>query len=237
MIFFGRNSILESIKSAKYKVTQIYLQEQINVDGKIQEILQKAQESDINVSYTNNKQITKLTNSTDHQGVAANIEFKGNKLSTIIENSNNSNCYMYISDATYEHNVGAIIRTAEIAGINGVIIPNDLKITGVTGKTSAGALFHIDIYQDSIFNVIKYFSKKDYTIFGIERGGTVYFEEDLSQNCLLIIGSEDKGLSKSIIEKCNKLLEIPQRGNVNSLNMSVAASVVLFERLRQLSDV
>src|SRR5690606_33574111 len=97
-------------------------------------------------------------------------------------------------------------------------------------------LFHIPIIQESIFNTLTTCKKNGFFVYGIERDGNIYTKTDLTGNALFIIGGEDKSLSEQVRKKCDAILEIPQFGKVNSLNMSVATSIVLFERVRQITQ-
>lgn len=234
MLIYGRNTVLEALAS-NYDCLQLYIQSEIKVDDKIQNIINLAKKRDVAIKSISFKELKKITKSEENQGVALEVKFNEHKLREVLQNTE-SNSFIYISDATYEHNVGAIIRTAECAGLSGVIIPNDLKITPTTIKISTGAIFHIPIIQNSVFNTIKELKDKGYTIIGIERGGKKLFSTKIPQKSLLIIGSEDKGLSEPIKDKCDFILEIPQFGHVNSLNMSVASAIVIYKYLEDNID-
>ncbi len=233
MIFYGRNVVLEAL-SSEFRVNTLYLQEGINTDEKISKIIATAKQDSIKITYLNHKELKKILKTDDHQGVGIEIDFHYSKFSDIDFDDLASKALIYISDVTYEHNIGAIIRSAECAGLNGVILPKQINITPTVAKTSAGSIFHIPVFQESIFNAIKKFKDNSFFIFGIERDGKNYFDVDLTSPSLFIIGGEDKSLSEGIREKCDEVLEIPQKGKVNSLNMSVASSIILFERVKQL---
>lgn len=234
MIFYGRNVTKEAL-SSNFHCTYLYIQKEIRIDEKLSEIIALAKQRKLTVQYRSLSELNSLTRSHEHQGVAVDVEFHYTKLdSSTIENTGNDS-YIYIYDVTYEHNLGAIIRSAEISGLKGVIIPKEVSITPVVARTSAGAIFHIPIVKEAVFNVIKKFKKSAYKVISIERGGQHYFNTDMTGNCLFIIGGEDKSVSQPIIEKSDLLATIPQYGNVNSLNMSVATGIILFERVRQIS--
>jgi len=227
MLFYGRNVALEALKS-RHQVQRLLIQQQIFKDEKIQRIITLAKEDDISIEEISLKQLSKQTHSEEHQGIAVEVQFHYGRN---IDPQKGS--YIYISEATFEHNIGAITRTAECVGLTGVIIPKDISITPVTARTSAGAIFHIPIFQQSLFNTIKLFSSNGVPIYGIERDGKPYFSVELTGPSLFIIGGEDKSLSKQVREECTEILEIPQSGLVNSLNMSVATAIVLYEQARQ----
>lgn len=230
MIIYGRNTVIEALNSSHH-CEELFLQLDINADSKISLIKDLAQKNGVNVKNISLKDLKKITGSEETQGVALKIHFKEHNLKDVLDKYGNA--YIYISDATYEHNVGAIIRTAECAGFAGVIIPSEIKITPTIAKISTGAIFNIPIIRNSVFNTIKEFKDNGFNVFGIERGGSNIFETSTPLNSLFIIGSEDKGLSKPIIDRCDGILEIPQFGKVNSLNMSVASAIVIYNYLRE----
>lgn len=230
MIIYGRNTVIEALNSS-HPCEELFLQSDIHSDDKINLIRNLAIKNNISIKQVSLKELKRLTSSEETQGVALKIHFKEANLKEELEK--NGNAYIYISDATYEHNIGAIIRTAECAGFAGVIIPSDIRITPTIAKISTGALFNIPIIRSPIFNTIKAFKDNGYFVFGIERGGNNIFETSTPLKSVFIIGSEDKGLSKPVIDKCDGLLEIPQFGKVNSLNMSVASAIVIYNYLRE----
>ncbi|MCA9380823.1 23S rRNA (guanosine(2251)-2'-O)-methyltransferase RlmB [Candidatus Dojkabacteria bacterium] len=232
MIFYGRNIVLEALKS-NHDVTKVIIQEGSEGNEKIDSIIKLAKSSNISISYQDRKEISRATNSEEHQGVYCDVKFKEANLKELI-NPEQEQSFVYISTATFEHNIGAISRSAEVAGLTGVIIPKNADITPTVAKTSTGAIFHIPIVKLSIFNAIKLLKDNGFFVAGIERDGNKYYENDLTSNTLFIIGGEDKSLSDPVRDKCDMILEIPQHGKVNSLNMSVASSIVFFERNRQL---
>jgi 23S rRNA (guanosine2251-2'-O)-methyltransferase len=229
MIVYGRNTVIEALNSS-HNCEELFLQLDLKVDEKINKILDLSSKENIPIRRISSKEIKKITSSEETQGVALKLNFKESNIKDLLKA--NSNGVIYISDATYEHNIGAIIRTAECAGFSGVIIPSDIKITPTIAKISTGAVFNIPIVSYSIFNAIKVFKENGYFIYGIERGGKNLFESSTPLKSLFIIGSEDKGLSKPVADKCDEILEIPQFGKVNSLNMSVASAIVIYNHLK-----
>lgn len=235
MIFFGRNVVYEALNSELYSPSKVFVQSGAEDSDKISEIIRIAKANKIHVQNVSHKELKKITGGNEHQGAAVEVNDFHVKSKLNLNEDDVSKTYLFIYEATYEHNIGAIVRSAEVAGIDGVIIPTNAKITGTVGRTSAGSIFHIPIYKASIFNAIKEFQRNFYRVIGIERDGEKLFESNLTGNILLIIGGEDKELSGTLRSKCDTIVEIPQKGKVNSLNMSVAASIALFERIRQTS--
>lgn len=230
MIVYGRNTVTEALKS-KFTVTSLYIEDRIRVDEKIQEILSLAKKSGVKIINSPNGRIKQLAKSDEHQGVACDVDYIETKISEVDWSLDQG--FIYISEATFEQNIGAIIRTAECAGFGGVVIPNKFNINSTIAKISTGALFHIPVISFPIYQAISQFKKEGFKIYGIERGGNNYFEEQLSSRSLFIIGGEDKSLTEGIREECDAILEIPQFGKINSLNMSAASSIIIYEYVRQ----
>jgi len=236
MFIYGRNVIIEALKS-NVEVYEINLERNIKIEGKVGEIINLAKIKGTTVEFVDKKKLESKSLSPEHQGVGASINFKLHNLKDIFNSAENLNkSYIYISEATYEHNVGAIIRTAECAGLGGVILPTDIKINPTIIKMSTGAALHIPIVNLAIYQALKEFKQNSFEIIGIERDGESLFKTRMNQPALLIIGGEDKSLSDNLREHCNKIVEIPQAGKVNSLNMSVAAGIIIYEHLRQLNQ-
>lgn len=231
MIFYGKNSISEALKSS-YNIRKIFIDESFHGSSFFNEKLQSHKQI---LTITDRKELSKIANTEDHRGIVADVDFSVknlDKLGSEMMNEGSQN-YLYIYDATYEHNIGAIIRTAECAGFSGVVIPTAVNISAVAANSSAGAIFHIPIYKAAVFNAIKLFKKNDFAISVIERGGTNLFETNFFDKNLLIIGGEDKAMPEKIFSLCDSLVSIPQFGKINSLNMSVAASLAMYEVVRK----
>lgn len=236
MIIYGRNAVLEALKS-DFRSNGLYLQDGISHDDKLSEILEYAKSQKINIINLNSRELANKLDTTDSQGVGLDINFQTQNLKQILSKDENlEKSFIYITESSFQHNIGAIIRTAECAGLGGVILPPKMDITPMVVKVSTGAIFHIPIIKESIFNCIKEFEDNGYFIFGIERGGKSYCSVNLASPSLFIIGGEDKSVSDPVRKKCTEILEIPQFGRVNSLNMSVATSIVLYEQRRQIEN-
>ena len=234
----GRNPTIELLRSS-VECKSIYLEQGINKDPKIKEIEHLAQRRDVNVTFLKTREIRrKAGKGIVHQGVLAEAEsfsptLNLNKLQA--ERLGNQ-MYVHIREALYEHNAAAIIRTAECLGVSGVILPPKLRITPNLSRVAMGANFHIPIAKESLFNTIKLFKQAGYQTMAIEISGNKQISEiDYSIPTLFIVGGEDRSISEAIIEDTDHLAVIKQFGRVNSLNMSVAASLVMYERGRQLT--
>lgn len=217
MIFYGRNVVTEALSSKHYS-SEVFVEENINQSPKVLNIITLADSKNVKVTYLTRKALENKTKSKEHQGVAVDCRLEQPQLKELIKNPEAG--FILISESTFEHNVGAIIRSAEVSGLNGVILPKDVNITPTVAKTSAGGIFHIPVLSLSIYQALKTFKNENYSILGIERSGSYYYDNNLTGNTLFIIGGEDKSLTDGVRSKCDTILEIPQAGKVNSLNMT-----------------
>lgn len=230
----GRNPVIETLRSNR-KVIRVLLQKNINIDPKIAEILAKCQEKGIELIYKDKQSLDGISSTHSHQGVIAEVaETREPKLDEVI-NFEKINRLIYIRDANHTHNIGAIIRTAECAGYDAVILPPKIKITGDIIRAAMGATEHIPVLHYSLFQLIKDIKKLAFSVYAIERSDSAinYTDIDYSNNFLLIIGGEDKSLTNELFDKCDQTIKIPMHGKVNSLNMSVAAAIVIYQSIEE----
>ncbi|MCA9385470.1 23S rRNA (guanosine(2251)-2'-O)-methyltransferase RlmB [Candidatus Dojkabacteria bacterium] len=234
----GRNPVIEVLRSDK-DVSKLYIQSHLNQDTKINELVKKAKRRGVKIIRKSKKELDRISRTGSHQGVIAiakHIETK--TIEEIISDARINGKplkFIYIREAFHEYNVGAIIRTAECAGYDAVILPPKLSVTPNIVRASMGASEHIPILSYSLFPLIKDLTTFGIKVVGIERDDSAkeYTKADLTGDVALIVGGEDKPLSKQILDKCDQTIIIPMRGNVNSLNMSVAAGLSMYEVLRQ----
>lgn len=233
----GRNPVIEALK-AKSDLKYIVLDEGLAPDPKINKIRKLAAKQDVTIRLKPRKYLKKISQTGTHQGVIAiKYDNKAPSFKALVEAVplDQSPFFIYIREALYEHNIGAIVRTAEAAGAHGVIIPPKAKVTPQVVRISMGGTEHIPVINAGLFPTIKQAREKlGLRVVGIEViGENHYFEEDLTGPTLFIIGGEDRPLSEEITSKCDAIVKIPLNGYLNSLNMSVAAGIVLYDKVRQ----
>jgi len=176
-----------------------------------------------------------------HQGIAVKVSEKGYmdlyELLNIPENRNEIPFFLILDCIEDPGNVGAILRSADAAGVHGVIVQEHRSagLSPAVSKASAGAAEYVPVSQVSnIKHAISEMKERDITIIGAESGsGNMPWDVDFSVPAGLVIGSEGRGLRKTVAEKCDFIVSIPMRGRVNSLNVSAAGAVLMFEVLRQ----
>ena len=236
----GRNPVLEALRSGK-SIDKIMIVKDAH-GAAIGEIIRKAHERGVIVKLVEKANLDKISESGQHQGVIAQTvpyEYKEIDDILMIAAKCNEKPFVLILDSiTDPHNFGAILRTAECAGAHGVVIPKRraVGITTSVVKASAGALEYIAIAKVSnIPTTIDKLKEKGLWVIGADPTGTVYTGLDFSIPLAIVIGGEDKGISRLIKEKCDFIAGIPLKGKIDSLNASVAAALLLYEIVRQRS--
>lgn len=234
----GRNSVYDGVKSGR--VERIYVSENVRNNEKIQEIIIEAKSFKAKVEIVEKKELEKIVkNFTNHQGIAAlckkpaKIEF-ADFLNNAAEKDNI--CVIMLTEIEYEQNMGAILRTLNAAGIDGVVISSRIKNydSMVVKRVSMGAYEHVPMFIQNTFIAAKMLRENGFRIVGVEScGEKPYTNEDLTGKIALVFGGEDKSLSQPVMDVCDDIVVIPMLGAVSSLNVSVSIGVVAYERLRQ----
>lgn len=238
-IIEGRNAVIEALKSEK-TIEQIFVANG-DITGSISVVLAIAKEKRIVVKKVERKKLDIMSSTGAHQGVIAKVTpYKYCELEDILDYSKQKNekPFIIILDEIEDpHNLGSIIRTAEVCGVHGIIIPKrrNVGITPTVYKSSAGAVEHMKICKVANINSsIDKLKKQGIWIYGADMYGEDYcYDTDFSGNIALVIGSEGRGISKLTREKCDILVKIPMVGSITSLNASVAGGIIMYEILRQ----
>jgi len=230
----GRNVVLEALERGR-TVFEIYIDEGARGD-RVDRIYSTSRRLNIRVERKDRKFLDKLTKTDSHQGVIAISEtLREPKLKEVLARVK-SPLVLILKDTVYEHNLGAILRTSAAGGVSIVVVPQSNKqiLTPVVERVSMGASNVVPVIGASIQSTLSILKKEGFKVVGIEVSGeTNYFDADLTGPSVLVLGSEDEGLSLPIIAKCDIVVRVPMMNNVQSLNQSVAAALVLFERVRQ----
>jgi len=237
-LIVGRKPVLEAINSGD-ELEQIYLL--YGQKGNIIDAIRvAAKKRGIKINQIPLEKFRTLIQNTNAQGIAAiKPAYKFHSLDDIISGSkSSSNPLILILDSIQDtHNVGAILRTAECSGVNGIIVTkhNSAPINATVVKTSAGATEHVNIAQvNNLANTIKVLKENGFWIVGSSLDDAkLYTEVDFTIPIALIVGNEEKGIRKLTADKCDFLVKIPMAGNLQSLNVSVATGILLFEVMRQ----
>jgi 23S rRNA (guanosine2251-2'-O)-methyltransferase len=237
-IIEGRNAVIEALKSDR-TVEQIMVAKG-DLEGSINVVLALAKEKNIVVKEVDRKKLDSISETRAHQGVIAYVTpYKYFEIEDIIDyaKEKGENPFVIILDEIEDpHNFGSIIRTAEVCGAHGIIIPKrrNVGVTPTVYKSSAGAVEYMKIAKITNVNVaIDKLKEQGIWVYGADMDGDEYsFEANLSGSVALVIGSEGRGISKLTKDKCDKLVKIPMKGRVNSLNASVAGGIMMYEVLK-----
>ena len=238
---YGRKPVLEALKSG-VNIDQIYVLYSQH-SKPVNEIKKLAKRKGIKLSQVSQKKFNQLGGKDNTQGVIAIIgETEFLSLGEILEESGKVKepLLLLIDSVQDPHNLGAILRTAEASGVSGVILTsrNTAPVSETVVKTSAGAVSHLKLCRvNNLVDAIKTLKKNGFWIVGSELGAEKnYTEVDYSGPIGLVVGNEEKGIRKLVAENCDFLVEIPMQGKIQSLNVSVATGILLFEILRQRSE-
>ena len=240
----GRNPVLEALK-AERPINRLLLSRDIKRHSIIGQILYHARQSGIVVEYVDSHLIQKLSLTGHSQGVLAMVAVKNYiDMESLLEGSRQSDdlpFYIVLDGIEDPHNLGAILRTADAAGAHGVIIPRRraVGLTVAVSRASAGAVEYVPVAKVSnIPQTVRKLREKGLWTVGVDMTGDGdYTQADYRRSVALVIGAEGKGLSRLVKERCDQLVTIPMKGHISSLNASVAAALVMYEVMRQRSQL
>ena len=229
MLVYGRNVARDLLKKEK-KIEKIFLQDGFDDN----EIISLIENNKIKVEFRTKKEIDNLANGL-HQGIILSVsDYQYKELDLVFKN--NDDFVVLLDHLEDSHNLGAIIRTCEAAGVKSIIIPKDrqVQINATVMKTSVGTLDNVNIISVSnLVNTISTLKENGFWIVGTSLSNSVDFREiDYSGKIALIIGNEGSGISKLVSKNCDFLAKIPMYGETNSLNASVAAGIMIYEVIR-----
>ena len=239
MYIVGRNPVLELLKTDK-QIDKIYILKG-DLQGSIKKIIGAAKDKKIIIQEIDKHKMDELSDGQVHQGVAALVTgFEYSSIDDIFEKAeslNQSPFIVILDEIEDPHNLGAIIRTCECAGVHGVIIPErrSARVNQTVYKASAGAVNHVLVSSvTNIAKTLELLKDKGLWIYGADlKGENYYYKESLEGAIGLVIGNEGKGMSRIVSEKCDVLIKIPMFGSVSSLNASTSAAILIYEVIRQ----
>ena len=237
-LIIGRNAVIEALKSDR-TIECVYVSKG-DLEGSIKVALGLAKDRGVVIKEADRRKLDTMCDGLNHQGIVARVTpFKYCEVNDILEDAKRKEQQPFIvilDEIEDPHNLGSIIRTAELCGVHGIIIPKrrNVGITSTVYKCSAGAIEHMRIAKVTNINAtIDILKEQGIWIYGADIDGTDYsYNTDFSGPCALIIGSEGKGISSLTLKKCDLLVKIPMIGKINSLNASVAGGIMMYEVLK-----
>lgn len=233
----GRNAVQEALRSGR-SLDSLWIAKGER-GGSIGQIRAMCRERGIPVKETDARKLTSVGGA-NHQGVIAFAACK--EYATLedvfrrVEESGEPPFLIVCDELEDAHNLGAILRSAEAAGCHGVIIPKRraVGLTSTVYKTSAGAVEYMPVVRVSnITDTLKQLKKRGVWVYGMDMDGETWYQADLSGGVALVVGSEGHGMTRLVKEECDKILSLPMRGKINSLNASVACGIMVYEVARQ----
>ena len=237
-LVLGRNAVIEALKS---DTTIEYLcVSKGDLEGSIKVVLSLAKDKNVVIKEVDRRKLNEMCGGANHQGVIAKVTpFKYSEVTDIINRAKRKgeDPFIVILDEIEDpHNLGSIIRTAELCGVHGIIIPKrrNVGVTPTVYKCSAGAIEHMRIAKVTNINAtIDQLKEEGIWIYGADIDGKDFsYNTNFSGACALVIGSEGRGISKLTLKKCDVLVKIPMIGKINSLNASVAGGIMMYEVLK-----
>jgi 23S rRNA (guanosine2251-2'-O)-methyltransferase len=237
-VIYGINSVAEALKARGRAFEWVGVAKERH-DLRLQKVIEECRRNSIAVRFLPRVELDRMASTGAHQGVVAVTSAKQYAdLDDVIASKRGPYSLIVALDGVEDpHNLGAILRSADAAGADGIVIP-ERRATGVTGvvaKASAGASEHLPIAKvTNVSRTLEDLKAKGLWIVGLdERGKQDYISVDYKMDCVIVLGAEGKGLHDLVARKCDFLVSIPMLGKVPSLNVSVAAGVVLYEVVRQ----
>ena len=234
----GRNAVLEAFRAGK-TIDKLFVQKGCQ-DGPINSIIREAKKQDTIVNYVTKERLEQMSETKKHQGVIASMAAydyaEVEDILKLAEEKGEPPFIFLLDNIEDPHNLGAIIRTANLAGAHGVIIPKRraVGLTAIVARTSAGALHYTPVAKvTNLGTTIEELKEKGLWFVCADMSGTTMYDLNLKGPIGLVIGSEGEGVSRLVKEKCDYIASIPMKGDIDSLNSSVAAGVLAYEIVRQ----
>jgi len=230
----GRNPVYETLKTTK--PTKLLVSERSRKDPRIQQIIDLARRKRIPIEFVETSRLNRISETRRHQGVIALSEAPGYASIDQILQIGGEICVLILDRVQDPMNLGSILRTAEASGVSGIVVPKkeSVGITPTVLRASMGAGLRVPVARTSLYQAVKLLSKEGLRIIGVDPSGAVeHYDERLTGPLALVLGAEGRGISPTLLGKCESVVRIPMAGNIESLNVGVAAAIVLYERIRQ----
>ena len=224
----GKNAIYEHIKS-NHSVRKLYVLKGSR-DDRINYIVDEAKKTNATIKFVDRDFLDSISESKKHKGIVAEVdEYKYFELDDILNQNKKDGMFLLILDEIEDpHNLGAIIRSASLFGVDGIIIKNRnaCQVNTTVISSSAGAIEYVKVIRvNNISKTIEYLKEQNFWVYGLDSDGEDITKEEFSKNICLVVGNEGSGISRLVKEKCDKMLSIKTTNVIDSLNASVAAGI------------
>ena len=231
----GKNAVAEVLNS-NLTIEKVLVSKEQNFG--LQNIINKVKEKHIRLEFVPKNVLDKQSANGHHQGIIAYAtDYKYSSLDEILKSKDNNDIFLLLVDEVSDpHNLGAIIRSAECAGVDGIILPKNrsCQVNDTVIKVSTGACFNVKIAQVTNLNdCIRYLKEQNIFVYAMEAGGNSIYQTNLKGNIALVVGSEGFGVSSLTKKLSDEIISLPMFGKINSLNASNACAICLYEAVRQ----
>lgn len=238
-VLIGRNAVIEAIRSGR-GINKLLIADG-DKEGSVKEVISLAKEQGIVIQFVERSKIEGIAGGLRHQGVLAYVApVAYSDLEMILqtaETKGEAPFLLLLDELEDPHNLGALLRTADATGVHGVLIPKrrSVPLTATVAKTSAGAVEYVPVARiGNIAQTLRKLKDKGFWVAGADMDGSQnYYEADLTGPLVLVVGSEGHGMSRLTKEQCDFIVKMPMVGKINSLNASVAGSILMYESMRQ----
>ncbi|WP_339728367.1 23S rRNA (guanosine(2251)-2'-O)-methyltransferase RlmB [uncultured Gimesia sp.] len=234
---WGRNAVMETLSAGFWQIWELHLSERLQADEK-QAAEERAQQLSIPVVIASDKDLSQNCRASDHQGMIAKMApFPYSSASEVIQQKTAAPLFLILDRIQDPYNFGAIVRSAEVLGANGIFVGTDeqCEVTSLVCRTSAGAVNRIPIAKLSdLVQFCRNLKEANISIVGTAmQAPEILPSHDFQQPTAIIVGNEGSGISQTLLNECSHLVRIPQQGNTESLNVAISAGILLYEASRQ----
>jgi len=238
-IIYGKNAVAEALSSGR-KIREVFISNSVSKSA-FDQVVGTLKARGVPFHFRNQQWLKHFAGTDSHQGIVAVVdEARYASVSDILNlaRSRKENAFILVLDGIEDpQNLGSIIRSAECAGVHGVIIPEHhaVGLTGAVAKVASGAAEHVKVARvENITDALEKLKEENIKIVGADAGAKpIYYNIPMRESVALVVGSEGKGVRQSVADACDTLVSIPLQGRINSLNAAVAAAVLMFEVVRQ----
>jgi 23S rRNA (guanosine2251-2'-O)-methyltransferase len=238
----GRNPVLECLLRKRRRVHRLLLDERSRPHPKLDRLLQSAQAQGVTVERVPRERLDAISTTGVHNGIIALAEpLQPPTLSALLdelEAAGTEPFIVLVDEPSYEHNLGAVLRSALGAGVHAVVVPRvrGKDVNAVVQRVAMGAAEVVPVIREGLSSCLAMLNRRAVRVVAAEHGGQPHWEVDLRGPLAIVLGGEDKGVSQALLKRCDAVATVPTQGDLQSLNLSVTAAVLMFERCRQVSS-
>jgi 23S rRNA (guanosine2251-2'-O)-methyltransferase len=227
--------VAEALLRRRRRVHRIWLDAAARIDERLSEILALAEKAGAKVERVERHQLDRMSQTGVHNGIIAEAEgLEQPSVKEVIDRVREP-FFVLVDEVQYEHNLGAILRSALGAGVDAVVIPTERGkgLTPVVQRVAMGGAEAVPVIREGLSSALATMQRAGIRIVGADMEGAPLWDVDLTGPLAMVLGGEDKGLTPALQKRCDAIAAIPLAGNLQSLNVSVSAALVMFERVRQ----